>query len=217
LTSESDMKSFVTLIGAAALAAFSFTASFAHAQAARSDSVPNFARGEQIYMQMCMACHGVAGNSTMAENPSLAGQLPEYLIKQLRDYKSGKRQNAIMSGFAAALTDDDKRDVSHWLARQTPAPNYARNPELVREGERIWRAGLADRNIASCMACHGPAGRGMPALSPRLAGQHARYTADQMKQFRTGARANSPEMARIARHMTDREILAVSDFIAGLR
>lgn len=211
------MKSFVTLIGAAALAAFSFTASFAHAQAARSDSVPNFARGEQIYMQMCMVCHGVAGNSTIAENPSLAGQLPEYLIKQLRDFKSGKRQSAIMLGFAAALTDDDKRDVSHWLARQTRAPNYARDPQLVREGERIWRAGLADRNIASCMACHGPAGRGMPALYPRLAGQHARYIADQMKQFRTGARGNSPEMARIARHMTDREIEAVSDFIAGLR
>jgi len=211
------MKSFVTLIGAAALAAFSFTASFAHAQAARSDMVPNFARGEQIYMQMCMACHGVAGNSTLPENPSLAGQFYEYTLKQLRDYKSGRRQNAIMQGFAAALTDDDKRDVSHWLARQTPAPNYARDPELVREGERIWRAGLADRNIASCMACHGPAGRGIPPLYPRLAGQHARYTADQMMQFRSGARANSPEMARIARHMTDREILAVSDFIAGLR
>ncbi|KJS75179.1 MAG: c-type cytochrome [Serpentinimonas sp.] len=208
------MKSIATLIGVLALASSSLVA---HAQSTRTDTLPNKARGEQIYMQMCMACHGVQGNSTMPENPSLAGQLPEYLIKQLRDYKSGKRQNAIMTGFAAALTDQDKIDVSHWLAVQTRAPNYARDPELVRAGERIWRGGLADRNIASCMACHGPGGRGMPALYPRLAGQHARYVVEQMKRFRTGARGNSPEMHRIARHMTDREIEAVADFIAGLR
>jgi cytochrome c553 len=210
LTIALEMKSLSKLIGAAALATLSF-AVFAQS------SQPDLRRGAQIYNQMCMACHGVDGNSSSVANPSLAQQHPEYLIKQLREYASGVRQNAIMTGFAAALSDQDKIDISHWLAAQTKAPGYAQNKETVALGERIFRGGIANRQIPACMACHGPGGAGIPSLYPRLAGQHAEYTADQMRQFRSGARNNNAAMSGIARYMTDVEIEAVSDFIAGLR
>ncbi|MBD3893429.1 c-type cytochrome [Hydrogenophaga sp.] len=180
--------------------------------------VPDLTRGAALYNQMCMVCHGVNGNSTMPANPSLAQQHPEYLIKQLQDYKSGKRESAIMRGFAAALSDADKRDISFWLAAQTKTPGYAQaDIESVQLGKRIFRGGIADRRIASCAACHGPGGAGIPAQFPRLAGQHAEYTISQMKAFRDGTRKNSPMMAGVAARMNDREIRAVSDYIAGLR
>lgn len=204
------MKSLASLIGAVALATLSLSV---HAQG----TLPNLQRGSELFSQSCMACHGADGNSPTAANPSLAQQHPEYLIKQLRDYKSGARASAVMAGFAAALSEADKRDISFWLASQKAAPNFARDKEKARLGERIYRGGLFDRRVPACMACHAPNGVGMPALYPRLAGQHADYTVAQMKAFRSGERANSPMMTHIARHMTDQEIAAVADFIAGLR
>jgi cytochrome c553 len=203
------MKLPVSLL-CAALAALSFSV---HAQSAR----PDLARGAAVYSQLCIACHAADGNSTTPANPKLAQQHPEYLIKQLQEYKSGKRQNAIMSGFAASLSDEDKRNVSYWLASQKATPGFAQDKELVRLGERIYRGGIADRQIAACAACHGPGGSGIPSQYPRLAGQHAEYTVDQMRQFRDGVRKNSLQMTQIAAHMTEREIQAVSDYIAGLR
>lgn len=204
------MKSIATLIGAAALATLSLSV---HAQSAQ----PDLRRGAQLYGQVCVACHAADGNSSTAANPKLAQQHPEYLIKQLKEYKSGKRQNAVMAGFAAGLSEDDKRDISYWLASQRATTGFARDKDKVMLGERIYRGGIADRNIAACAGCHSPNGAGIPAQYPRLAGQHAEYTVDQMKQFRSGARQNSTQMTQIAQYMTDREIEAVADFIAGLR
>ncbi len=194
----------------AAAAALSFSA---HAQAVK----PDLGKGATLFGQVCVACHAADGNSSTPANPKLAQQHPEYLIKQLQEYKSGKRNNAIMKGFASNLSDEDMRNVAFWLANQNAKTGFAQDKDLVRLGERIYRGGIAGRQIAACAACHGPAGSGTPAQYPRLAGQHAEYTRDQMNQFRSGARKNSEQMAQIAAHLTDQEIQAVSDYIAGLR
>lgn len=204
------MKLLVSLTSAAAAAVLSFSVQ-------AQNAVPDLARGAALYGQMCMACHGADGNSPTSVNPSLAQQHPEYLVKQLQDYKSGKRQNPIMQGFAAGLSNDDMRNISFWLAGQKVKPGYATDKEKVRLGERIFRGGIADRQIASCASCHGPSGAGMPAQYPRLAGQHAEYTVSQLKAFRDGGRTNSAMMAGAVSRMNDREIRAVADFIAGLR
>lgn len=204
------MKLPVSLLFAASIAALSFSA---QAQSAK----PDLAKGAASYGQVCVACHAADGNSTIAENPSLAGQHPEYLIKQLQEFKSGKRENAVMAGFAAMLSDDDMRNISHWLATQKPAGGVATNKDTIRLGERIYRGGIADRQIAACAGCHSPNGAGIPAQYPRLAGQHAGYTEGQLKAFRDGARHNNAQMAGVAAKMNDREIKAVADYIAGLR
>ncbi|MCU0956189.1 MAG: cytochrome c4 [Hydrogenophaga sp.] len=203
------MKLPVSLL-CAAIAALSFGV---HAQTAK----PDLARGAAQFGQVCVACHAADGNSTTPANPKLAQQHPEYLIKQLQEYKSGKRQNAIMAGFAASLSDEDMRNISYWLASQKATPGFAQDKDLVRLGERIYRGGISDRQIAACAGCHSPNGAGIPAQYPRLAGQHAEYTVDQMRQFRDGVRKNSVQMSQIAAHMTEQEIKAVADYIAGLR
>jgi len=204
------MKPIVTLIGAALAATLSWSA---HAQAAQ----PDLKRGASLFGQVCVACHAADGNSTTAANPKLAGQHPEYLVKQLKEYKSGKRANAVMVGFASQLSEQDMVDIAHWLSTQKPAPGFATDAELVRLGERIWRGGIVDRRVPACAACHGPAASGIPAQYPRLSGQHAEYTATQLKAFRSNERANNKQMHEIARYLTDTEIRAVSDFVAGLR
>jgi cytochrome c553 len=204
------MKTIATLIGAAALAALSLSA---QAQATK----PDLAKGSQLYGQVCAACHGADGNSAIAENPKIAGQHPEYLAKQLQEFKSGKRDNAVMKGFASALSSDDMRNVAFWLASQKPKTGFASEKDLVTLGERIYRGGLADRQIAACAGCHAPNGVGIPAQYPRLSGQHSLYTANQLKGFRAGARKNNTQMAQVAAHLSDKEIAAVSDYIAGLR
>jgi cytochrome c553 len=195
---------------AAAAAALSLNV---HAQSAK----PDLAKGSATYGNVCVACHAADGNSTTPANPKLAGQHPEYLIKQLQEYKSGKRANAVMQGMAATLSDDDMRNVAHWLASQKKAPGFASDAELVKLGERIYRGGLADRGIAACAGCHSPNGAGIPSQYPGLAGQHADYTKTQLEQFRNGTRGNNAQMKDVAAKMTDREIKAVSDYIAGLR
>lgn len=204
------MKSIAKLLGTAALATLTLTV---HAETTQ----PDLRRGAQLYGQMCIACHAADGNSTTAANPKLAQQHPEYLVKQLKEYASGKRQNAIMTGFASALSAQDKVDISYWLASQKATPGFARDKDKVMLGERIFRGGIGDRKIAACMACHSPNGAGIPSQYPRLAGQHAEYTVDQMKQFRSGARKNNLPMTQIAQYMTDAEIEAVAEYIAGLR
>lgn len=204
------MKLITSLIGAAALASLSLSAA---AQAAKPDLV----KGAAYYGQVCVACHAADGNSTTPENPKLAQQHPEYLIKQLQEFKSGKRANPIMSGFAAAMTPEDMRNVSYWLASQAGKPGFAKDKELVTLGERIYRGGIADRQIAACAGCHAPNAAGIPAQYPRLSGQHADYTAGQLKAFRSGARNNNLQMTHVAAYMSDREIAAVADYIAGLR
>lgn len=204
------MKLPVSLLVAASTAVLSFSAM---AQAAKPDLV----KGAASFGQVCVACHAADGNSTIAENPKLAGQHPEYLIKQLQEYKSGKRENAIMVGFASTLSDDDMRNIAYWLASQKPAPGVAVNKDTIRLGERIYRGGIADRQIAACAGCHSPNGAGIPSQYPRLAGQHAVYTETQLKAFREGIRHNNAQMTGVAAKINDREIKAVSDYIAGLR
>lgn len=213
------MKLLASLLTAAALAAPmvpAFAAGPAPA-APQKAAKPDLAKGEATYTAVCAACHAADGNSAIAANPKLAQQHPEYLVKQLQEFKSGKRNNAIMKGFAAGLSDEDMKNIAYWLASQQAKPGFAKDKELVALGERIYRGGIADRNIAACAGCHSPSGAGIPAQYPRLAGQHADYTITQLNTFREGSRANSNQMMQVAAKLNDREIKAVSDYIAGLR
>jgi cytochrome c553 len=173
--------------------------------------------GEAKYTAMCASCHGADGNSSTPGNPKLAAQHPEYLVKQLHEFKSGKRANAIMSGFAATLSDDDMRNIAYWASAQKAKPGFAKDKELVALGERIYRGGIADRQVAACAGCHSPNGAGIPSQYPRLSGQHADYTVTQLTSFRDGIRKNNAQMTGVAAKLNDREIKAVSDYIAGLR
>ncbi len=217
------MKPFVTLLMAAALAATAASSSAAGPAAAPASAAaapkvakPDLAKGEASFAS-CVACHAADGNSAIPANPKLAQQHPEYLVKQLKEFKSGKRANAIMAGFAAGLAEDDMRNISYWLASKPAKPGFAKDKELVALGERIYRGGIADRQVPACAGCHAPNGAGIPAQYPRLAGQHADYTAAQMVAFRDGVRKNGPMMNGVAAKLNDREIRAVSDYIAGLR
>ena len=178
---------------------------------------PDLAKGEASYTAVCAACHGADGNSAVPANPKLSQQHPQYLIKQLQEFKSGKRNNAVMKGFATALSEDDMRNIAYWLASKSAKAGFSKDKALVALGERIYRGGVAERQIAACSGCHSPNGAGIPAQYPRVSGQHADYTMVQLSAFREGSRRNSVPMGNIAAKLNDREIRAVSDYIAGLR
>jgi cytochrome c553 len=209
---DQNMKTFAYFLSSLMLAATAH-ASEPAAPAAKVD----LAKGGAVASQTCTACHTADGSRGSPANPILAGQHPEYLAKQLAEFKSGKRKNAVMSGMAAPLTEEDMRNVSAFYAGKTTKPGFAKNKDTVALGEKIYRGGIADRNIAACASCHGPTGSGMPAQYPRIAGQHGDYIEAQMNAFRAGQRGNSPQMVAVAAKMNDREIKAVSDYIAGLR
>ena len=209
------MKLLASLLTAAALAAPVFSA-FAAGDAPKA-AKPDLVKGEASFTAVCAACHGADGNSAIAANPKLSQQHPEYLVKQLQEFKSGKRNNAIMKGFATALSDDDMRNIAYWLTSKPAKAGFAKDKDLVAMGERIYRGGIADRQIAACAGCHSPNGAGIPAQYPRLSGQHADYTAAQLVMFRDGSRGNSAQMTQVAAKLNDKEIKAVSDYIAGLR
>ena len=208
------MKLIASLLIAAALVAPVLTAQAAEpAKAAK----PDLAKGEASYAGVCAACHGADGNSGSPANPKLAQQHPDYIVKQLQEFKSGKRANAIMSGMVAALSDDDMKNIAAYLGSKKSQPGFAKDKELVVLGERIYRGGIADRQVPACAGCHAPNGAGIPAQYPRLAAQHADYTAAQLTAFRDGVRKNNAQMTGVSAKMNDREIKAVSDYIAGLR
>lgn len=171
----------------------------------------------QTVNTVCAACHGADGNSAITANPKLAGQHPEYLVKQLTEFKSGKRANAVMSGMAATLSDEDVKKVATYFAAQSIKLGQAKTNGKGSLGEKIYRGGIAATNVPACASCHGANGAGLPKQFPRLAGQHAEYTLTQLKNFRTGERANAPMMMVISTKMTDAEMAAVSDYIQGLR
>ena len=210
------MKLLVPLLMAAAMAVSAVSAQAA-GEVQKPAAKPDLVKGEASYTAVCVACHAADGNSTIAANPKLAQQHPEYLVKQLQEFKSGKRANPVMQGMASLLSDDDMRNVSAWLATKPAKPGFAKDKELVALGERIYRGGIADRNIAACAGCHSPKGAGIPAQYPRLSGQHSDYTVQQLTSFRDGKRGNSLPMSQVAAKMNDREIKAVADYIAGLR
>lgn len=202
----------------AALLALSAPLSHASSGAAPAKAAkPDLVAGEARFTAQCAACHGADGNSGSPANPKLAQQHPEYLVKQLREYKAGVRKNAIMQGMAASLSDEDMKNIAFWLTSQKIKPGFAKDKDLVALGERIYRGGIADRQIAACAGCHNPTGAGNPAQYPRLAGQHADYTATQLTAYRDGVRQNSVQMTQVAAKLNDREIRALADYIAGLR
>jgi len=184
---------------------------------------PDLAKGQQIASQVCAACHGADGNSGTPANPKLAGQHADYLVKQLQNFKvkpdakQAERANAVMAGFSAALSDADMRNVSAYFSAQTLKPSTARNKDVVELGKRIYRGGIPAKNVPACAGCHSPNGAGIPAQYPALGGQFADYVASQLVAFRQGTRNNSAQMSMISARMSDAEIQAVSDYIAGLR
>ncbi|MFC7515698.1 c-type cytochrome [Herbaspirillum sp. GCM10030257] len=197
------------------------------AYAAEEQKAPkaDAAKGEALYtsgdasrnITACVACHGAAGNSTISQNPKLAGQHAEYTFKQLGDFKTPQRNNPIMTPIAKALSDADMKNIAAFLDKQQQKPGAARNKDTVELGKKIYRAGIAEKNVPACAGCHAPNGAGIPAQFARLGGQHQEYTAAQLTSFRGGARKNSAQMVTIAKRMSDDEIQAVSDYIAGLR
>jgi len=204
------MKSLLALLLSALVAAPVLAAG------APAPAKPDLAKGEASYAAVCASCHAADGNSTTA-NPIIAGQHADYLAKQLHEFKSGKRKNAVMAGMAAGLTEEDIRNVSAFYASKPAPKGNAKNKELVGLGEKIYRGGIAAKQVPACSGCHSPNGAGIPAQYPRLSGQHADYTEAQLVAFRAGARGNSAQMVTIAARMSDVEIKAVSDYIAGLR
>lgn len=182
------------------------------------------AKAKPIAESVCVACHGADGNSPAAPNPNLAGQGAAYLAKQLSNFKSvdGKpalRDNPIMGGMAAGLSDEDVLNLAAYFSRQKLKPSAAKDEKLVAEGQKIWRQGDYSKGVPACAGCHGPTGAGLPAQFPALAGQYADYTEDQLKKFRADERSNDPEkmMRVIAAKLSDRQMKAVAEYAAGLR
>lgn len=209
------MKRLINLFAVAALAASLSTAALA-SQPVKT-AKPDLAAGETIATQVCVACHAVDGSRGAPSFPILQGQHPEYLVKQLVEFKSGKRKNAVMLGFASNLSDADMRNVSAFYASKKAKDGFATNKDTVALGEKIFRGGIAAKSVPACAGCHSPNGAGIPAQYPRLNGQHSDYTKAQLTAFRQGDRTNSAQMTSISANLSDKEIAALSDYIAGLR
>jgi cytochrome c553 len=168
---------------------------------------------------VCAACHGVDGNSLIPMNPVLAGQHPEYLYKQLVNFKSGERANPIMAAQVANLSEADMRNLAAYFAGQKPREGSASNAELVTAGRKLYRGGNGSNGVAACAGCHSPNGAGIPVQYPRLKGQHKDYTVAQLKAFRAGERANDPSamMRAVAARLSDKEMDALAEYIYGLK
>jgi cytochrome c553 len=191
---------------------------------AKSSYMGDPARGKEIASTVCAACHNADGNSIQAANPKLAGQHADYLFKQMKEFKAAEgkqpvRVNAVMNGMIAPYTEAQMRDLAAWFAVQTQIGEQARHRETIEAGQKLYRAGDMAKGLPACAACHGPAGAGIPAQYPRIGGQFAEYIEAQLKAFRDESRSNDPNnmMRMVAIKMTDKEIKAVSDYIAGLR
>ncbi|HEX9179042.1 MAG TPA: c-type cytochrome [Burkholderiales bacterium] len=172
---------------------------------------------------VCAGCHGPDGNSVIPQNPNLAGQVAQYITKQLTNFKEADkatgRKSAIMQGMVATLTPEDVKALGAYYSAQPTKGGIATDKALAEKGEKLWRGGDAQRGIPACAGCHSPNGAGIPAQYPRLAGQHADYTAAQLKAFRAGERQNDPNrmMQMIAVKLNDQDIAALSQYTQGLR
>ncbi len=200
------------------------TASFSAFATEQAKAKVDLAKAKEVAESVCVGCHGADGNSPAAANPILAGQISEYLYKQLSNFKAtdGKpavRDNAIMGGMVAALSDEDMKSLSVYFSQQKMKPSAAKEEKLLAEGKTLWRRGDFDKGVPACAGCHGPAGAGLPAQYPRLSGQYAEYTANQLKTFRSHERANDSEkvMRVIAGKLSDHQINAIAEYAAGLR
>jgi len=206
------MKLLANIMFAATAAATAFVCAAAETAA---PAKPDLAKGEASFVS-CAACHAADGNSVIPVNPKLAQQHPEYLVKQLQEFKAGKRANAIMNGMAAPLSDEDMKNIAYWVGSKKSTPGVEADKASVALGERIYKGGIAERKVPACAGCHSPTGAGIPAQYPRLSGQHAEYAVAQLIAFRDGVRANSAQMTQIAATLNDREIKALADYVAGL-
>lgn len=184
---------------------------------------PTYAAGDipagKAKAALCQGCHGPDGNSVTPLYPKLAGQIPEYLAKQLKDFKTKARQDPMMSPMASPLSDTDILNISAYFAGQKPQPGAASGDKgMIELGKKIYRGGNAKTGVSACMSCHGPSGHGIPPKWPRVSGQHAAYTQKQLMAFKNGSRNNDEGvMTRIAFRMSEAEIKAVSEYMAGLR
>ena len=178
----------------------------------------NAADGEKIVTGVCAASHGIDGNSVITTNPKLAQQHPEQIAKQLANFKSGERKNAVMSGMAASLSPEDMANVAAYFGSQKAKVGSAKTNAAGSLGEKIYRGGIASVGVPACASCHGATGAGIPVQFPRLSGQHADYVVTQLKAFYSGERANdnAKVMRMIAAKMSDADMAAVADYIQGL-
>jgi cytochrome c553 len=206
------MKSPVALT----LSALLLLAGSAYANEAKTAFKADPAKGQQL-AAACGACHTQDGSRGVPANPILQGQHAEYLVKQLTEFKAGKRKNPIMSGMAAPLSEEDMKHIAAFYASKQAKPGFAKVKDTVSLGEQIYRGGIAAKQVPACAGCHSPNGAGMPAQYPRVGGQHGDYAEAQLLAFRSGARGNSAQMMAIAAKMNDREIKAVADYLTGLR
>ncbi len=189
----------------------------AHAVAVKADNKPVENATEKTAQTVCAACHGGDGNSGITINPKLAGQQAAYLLKQLQNFKDGTRTNFVMSGIVANLTLEEMKALADYYAEQKPKLAKAKSNGVGSLGEKIYRGGIAATQVPACAACHGANGEGIPKRFPRLSGQHADYSYQQLKTFRTSERANAAMMQSIAVKMTEAEMQAVADYMQGLR
>jgi cytochrome c553 len=193
------------------------SAASAFAAEAKAPPKADVAKGQEKASQVCGACHVFDGTRGLPANPILQGQHPDYIVKQLTEFKAGKRANPIMLGMAGLLSDEDMRNVAAFYGSKPPVAGASKDKALVTLGEKIYRGGIVAKQVPACAGCHSPNGAGIPAQFPRLGGQHAEYAEAQLTAFRSGARANSVQMNVIAARLSDTEIKAVSDYVAGLR
>jgi cytochrome c553 len=177
------------------------------------------APGQELAETICAACHGLTGTSAVSMYPHLAGQGIDYLTKQIKDFKAGRRNDPSMAAMMPLVPDGEEANLGKWFSRQTVQPAAATKADLVERGRQLWRAGDFAKGVPACSGCHGVSGRGLPAQYPRLAGQHPEYIAAQLQKFRSGERANDPEsmMRDIAERLSDHDAKAVSEYAAGLR
>lgn len=200
---------------ALALLTVSTAAFAAETQTSKADPT----KGQQLATQICAACHGADGNSPGAAFPNLAGQHAAYIANQLANFKSGARKDPQMSPMAAGLSEQDMKNVAAYYASQKGKAKSAKDKSLAEAGQIIYRAGIPDKNVAACLACHGPNGAGIPAQFPHLAGQYASYTSAQLKAYQTGARGgqNAHVMKSVVERLSDKEMAALGEYISGLR
>ena len=220
------MKSVLVATLALSMSAFAAEehAAPAHA-AAPAPAKADPAKGATLYdsgdtarnLPACVSCHGAAGNSTISANPRLAGQNAGYIYKQLVDFTTPNRNHPVMTTYAKLLTDDEKKNIAAYLDTTVAKPNAAKNKDTIDLGKKIYRGGIAGTGVAACAGCHGANGAGIPVQYPRLAGQHQDYTVGQLNIFKSGARKNSVQMTTLAKRMSDDEMKAVADYIAGLK
>ena len=207
---------FVALLAVSSIAGAADTAKVVKADPAKGETI--YTSGDASRnIPACVSCHGAAGNSTIVQNPRLSAQHEAYTYKQLTNFKTPERNNPIMTPIAKALTDEEMHNIAAWLDKQAPKPGAAKNKATIDLGKKIYRGGIAEKNVPACASCHGANGSGIPAQFARLAGQHQEYTGAQLMAFRAGKRNNSAQMTTIAKRLSDDEMAAVSDYIAGMK